>query len=140
MPDLKPELGKKNPYWIGKHRYLELKHFCLQYPEWKKAYVSLEFKMGVSCDGSNERGRDKTPGDPTGKIAMLRAELSRNMEMVERTALATDDVLGQYLFKAVTEERSFNWLKSVMEIPCERGMYYDRYRKFYWLLSQEKGL
>lgn len=30
--DMRPELSQKNPYWIGKHRYYELKHFCLQYP------------------------------------------------------------------------------------------------------------
>lgn len=35
--DMRPELSQKNPYWIGKHRYYELKHFCLQYPIWKKA-------------------------------------------------------------------------------------------------------
>lgn len=27
-------LSKKNPYHISKHRYYELKHFCLQYHEW----------------------------------------------------------------------------------------------------------
>lgn len=30
--DIRPEVSQKNPYWIGKHRYYELKHFCLQYP------------------------------------------------------------------------------------------------------------
>ena len=28
---LRAELSEKNPYWIEKHRYYELKHFCLQY-------------------------------------------------------------------------------------------------------------
>ena len=28
--DMRPELSQKNPYWIGKHRYYELKHFCLR--------------------------------------------------------------------------------------------------------------
>lgn len=32
----KPELSKKNPYHLSRHRYYELKHFCFQYPEWKK--------------------------------------------------------------------------------------------------------
>lgn len=46
----KPELSQKNPYWIEKHRYYELKHFCLQYPIWKKAYNSLD---GVSKKPEN---------------------------------------------------------------------------------------
>lgn len=35
---IRPELSEKNPYWIEKHRYYELKHFCLQYPIWQKQY------------------------------------------------------------------------------------------------------
>lgn len=30
---IRPETSKKNKYWIPRHRYHELKHFCLQYPE-----------------------------------------------------------------------------------------------------------
>ena len=29
--DIRPEVSQKNPFWIGKHRYYELKHFCLQF-------------------------------------------------------------------------------------------------------------
>ena len=36
MNNVKPELSKRNPYKLDKHRYYELKHFCLQYPDWKK--------------------------------------------------------------------------------------------------------
>ena len=39
---IRPELSEKNKYWISKHRYYELKHFCLQYPLWRKAYAALE--------------------------------------------------------------------------------------------------
>lgn len=38
---MKSELSKRNPYWIEKHRYYELRHFCLQYPIWKSSYNSL---------------------------------------------------------------------------------------------------
>ena len=39
---VRSELSKKNKYWIERHRYYELKHFCLQYPIWKKAYAALD--------------------------------------------------------------------------------------------------
>lgn len=38
---IRPELSKKNRNWIEKHRYYELKHFCMQYNIWKQTYVSL---------------------------------------------------------------------------------------------------
>lgn len=45
-----PELSEKNPYWIERHRYYELKHFCLQYPLWKKMYEAI--------DGASRRKED----------------------------------------------------------------------------------
>lgn len=39
MSIVKPELSKANRYWISKHRYYELYHFCLQYYEWEKEYM-----------------------------------------------------------------------------------------------------
>ena len=38
---IRAELSKNNKYWISKHRYYELKHFCLQYPEWQKEYSNI---------------------------------------------------------------------------------------------------
>ena len=37
---IRAKISEKNKYYIDKHRYYELKHFCLQYNEWKKAYAS----------------------------------------------------------------------------------------------------
>ena len=34
--NVRPELSKKNKYYISKHRYYELKHLCLQYTMFKK--------------------------------------------------------------------------------------------------------
>jgi len=39
---IKPELPDKNKHYIEKHRYYELKHFCLQYQAWKRAYAALD--------------------------------------------------------------------------------------------------
>ena len=47
---IRPEISKKNRYWIDKHRYYELKHFCLQYPTWKKAHSSLDSGINVTDD------------------------------------------------------------------------------------------
>lgn len=37
--DVRSELSKRNKWHISKHKFLELKHFCLQYPEWHKLYL-----------------------------------------------------------------------------------------------------
>lgn len=134
---IRAEISEKNKYWIDKHRHYELKHFCLQYPEWKKAYsefddVSLPLSMIERVSTSN------LPGDPTAKRAMMRAYYSEKIKMVEKIALETDNCLHGYILKAVTEGHSYTYLKTRLNIPCGRDMYYDRYRKFFWLLSKAR--
>lgn len=66
---LRAELSEKNPYWIEKHRYYELKHFCLQYPIWKKAYTALD---GTNTKTMNLAMRVITNNidDPTSRYAI----------------------------------------------------------------------
>ena len=55
--------------------------------------------------------------------------------MVEQAAIEAEPELYSYILKAVTENLTFVVLKNVYGIPCERDMFYDRRRKFYWVLS-----
>lgn len=136
--DLRPELSEKNPYWIGKHRYYELKHFCLQYPIWKKAYTSL--------DGLSKRPADlrifvqsgQLTGDPTARCAQSRIFFADRMEMVEQAAIGADSDLYPYLLRGVTEGLSYDALKMKYDIPCCRDVYYAAYRRFFWLLSKRR--
>lgn len=135
---IRPEISAKNKYWIDKHRYYELKHFCLQYPVWKSAYaafsdVSMPLSMIENTPTSN------IPGDPTGKRAIMKAYYAEKIDIIEKAAKEADKYLWEYIIKAVTEDLSFTYLKSKLEIPCGRDMYYDRYRRFFWLLSEARN-
>lgn len=134
---IRPEISTKNKYWIDKHRHYELKHFCLQYPTWKKAYAdfdnpSMPLSMIERIPTSN------MPGDPTAKRAIMKAHYAEKMSLIEKVAMEADRYLYDYILKAVTENLSYTYLKSKLEIPCGKDMYYDRYRRFFWLLSQER--
>lgn len=137
MYKTRSELSMKNPYWLDKHRYHELKHFCLQYPIWKKAYRSLS-GLSQRPQELNAYFKSNSIGDPTARCGMAMAYFSSRMEMVERTAQKTDPELSSYILKGVTEGISYDHLKARLEIPCSRDTYYDRYRKFFWLLSKER--
>lgn len=130
------QISKKNKYWISKHRFLEISHHCMQYNEWKDEYRTLESQLlkGVEYDGM-PHGTDV--GNPTEIVGMRMAELKTKIERVENVAKEADPVLAKYILKAVTnEDVTFNYLKQFMDIPCEKDMYYDRRRKFYWLMNQ----
>lgn len=134
---IRPEISQNNKYWIDKHRHYELKHFCLQYPLWKRAYSELE-NVGISLAVIDGVRTSNLPGDPTAKRVMLRTFYSERIELIERIAKETDRYLYPYILKAVTEELSYTYLKTKLDIPCGRDMYYDRYRRFFWLLSEAR--
>lgn len=68
----KPELSKKSSFYITKYRYYELKNFCLQYPDWKKA---LEQVNGWESSSHEVSGiiRGSLPESSTERQAMIRA-------------------------------------------------------------------
>ena len=136
--NLRPELSIKNKYRIDKHRHYELKHFCLQYPEWKRAYAAFD-DMGMPLSMIERVPTSNLPGDPTAKRAMLKTHYAERMHLIEKAAREADRYLYDYILKAVTENLSYSYLKSKMDIPCGKDMYYDRYRKFFWLLSELRG-
>lgn len=135
---IRPEISIKNKYHIDKHRHYELKHFCLQYPNWKKAYSSLNGDS-IASSAAEKLPSSNIPGDPTAKQATMKLYYLDRINLIERTAMDADKELYTYILKAVTEELSYTYLKSRLKIPCGRDMYYDRYRKFFWLLNKSRG-
>ena len=132
---MRPELSEKNKYWIERHRYYELKHFCLQYPIWKKAYVAL--------DGLSNRPLDlvlvsKTNhiNNPIEKCIEARLFYSERIDMIEKATKETNLELASYILKGVTIGLSYEHLKVKLAIPCCRDVYYDLYRRFFWLLNK----
>ena len=134
---IRPEVSIKNKYWIDKHRYYELKHFCMQYLNWKKTYAALS-ELGLTASLIDKMPSGNTTSDITAKYAIRKAHYAEKIEMIEKAAMDADRDLYVYILKAVTEGLSYTYLKSTLEIPCGRDMYYDRYRKFFWLLSEAR--
>ena len=134
MSSVKDTPPKK--YEISTHRFMQLYYHCLQYNEWK---AELEAK----CDTMRSINVYEAPishrhADATQKLAMHRLELINKCELLERTAMEADATIGSYILKAVTnEDVTYNYLKMRCGIPCGKDMYYDRRKKFYWLLSQK---
>ncbi len=131
---IRAELSEKNKYWISRHRYYELKHFCLQYSEWKRAYRSISLLKSQTIN--SDKISSYKIGDPTAKYAITLEHYSSCIKMVEQAALESDNSLKNYILKGITEGVSYDYLKTKMNMPCSKDTYYDRYRKFFWILSK----
>ena len=134
---IRPEISVKNKYWIDKHRHYELKHFCLQYPRWKKLYIYLDDKSIRTPKLYEVRSRNKV--DVIADIATEKAYYLEKIDLIEETAMEADEHLYPYILKGITEGLSYTYLKTKMNMPCGKDMYYDRYRKFFWLLSSKRN-
>lgn len=134
---IRPEVSTKNKYWISKHRHYELKHFCLQYSDWKRAYINCNESI-IFASNVDRMPSSNAPSDLTAKYATKRAYYSERIQLIKRAAKEADEFLYPYILKAVTEGLSYTYLKSKLNIPCGKDMYYDRYRKFFWILSELK--
>lgn len=100
---IRAKISKKNKYWISKHRHYELKHFCLQYFDWKRAYEGID-SLSVTRSDLDKITSANSISDITAKCAMAKAKYAKKMDMVENAAKAADPDLWQYILKAVTED------------------------------------
>lgn len=132
---LQPEISRKNKYWIDRHRYYELKHFCLQYPTWKKMRTALvdvpqsKIDEPIGKSGAWER-------DITGDVAIRREYYGSRIEMVEKAVAETDDKIGKYILLGILNGKSFDVIRAKYDIPCGKEKYYELYRRFFWILDK----
>lgn len=131
---IRSEISKKSRYYLPKERYLELVHFCRQYPEWKKAYISADGLMMGRC------GTDGVSGgalpDPTAEAAMRKLYFLERIRMVEQAANEAAETMDGLMIEAVTEGASYECLNARRGVPCGKDAWYVLYRRFFWILDK----
>lgn len=77
------------------------------------------------------------PANPTEKLAVARAYLSKRMSYVDNALSSIDSSIAKYLKIGVTEGVTYDILR-IKGCPCCRDLYYEAYHKFFWKLSSER--
>lgn len=98
-------------YKLSRDRFKELKHFCRQYDYFLERYEE-------SKDGAE------------------RADLINAIELIETTAKNTDPIFFSHILDFVTKDVSYK----DAELPVDNLIFRYLIEKFYWLLSQRKGV
>lgn len=126
----------KQKYGISKYRYNELRYFCMQYPEWKD-----ELRYNTDTVKSKEITDMPMGGERHNQIeelAIRRVELQRKCNMIEEAAQEADNAIKDYIIKAVTNDGiTFTYLQNIMGIPCGKTYFYEKRRKFYYILDKK---
>ena len=129
---IRADISKKNKYYIDKHRYYELKHFCLQYHSWKKKLINFDYMLRRDTDISVDSNQ---VSDPTERMVEVRDLYLTRTEIIETAAEATDRLLGPYILEGVTNGLSYEKLNARKQVPCNKDTYYQLYRKFFFILN-----
>lgn len=129
--------SKKTGRWkISGHEYYMAMHFAYQYHEWQKELSGLTDTSKAIQYSDMPKGNINP--DPTGDLVERRERLVRNIDIVEQCARDADSDLYEWLMLGVTNDGiTYESLRMLKGIPCGRKMYYDRRRKFYYLLSRK---
>ena len=98
-------------YKLSRDRFKELKHFCRQYDYYLESYEN-------SDDGAE------------------RADLINAIELIETTAKSTDPIFFSSILDYVTRDVSYKDVDAPVDILIFKYLV----ARFYWLLSQRKGV
>ena len=128
--------SKKTGRWkIDTHEFYMALHFAYQYRKWVEELEGLTDTSKAITYSDMPKGNINP--DPTFDLVARRERLVRNVDLVERCAREAEPELYEYILAGVTNEGiTYDNLKALKDIPCGKDMYYDRRRKFYYLLSQ----
>lgn len=123
---------KLQSYNISDNRYRELKYFCRQYREKQSQLRSITELSSPSFSGTG--GGNKT-SDRTADTACRRAQLQRDIEMIEQSAIEADSEIYAYIMDNVADGIAYEYL----DVPAGRRKFYESRKKFFKILSDKKG-
>lgn len=124
-------------YGISRHRYAELKAFCLQYDE-KKSKIS----RGISAVTNDGMPHGNYKGNPLEANAIRNVTYQKDCEMIEQAAIAASAEIYPYIIKSVTNDLSYPFIEydeALGRIPVGINEFYGYRRLFYHYLDLLKN-
>ena len=121
---------KSKRWWISEAESRLTYAYALMYNEWKNEYHALS--------GLLQKDPEKDSGQSTTESAALRCEeLARKMDMIDQVLIEADPDIYQWLKYAVVNRGVSYDVMLAKGMPCSDKVFYDRRRKFYYLLSKK---
>ena len=76
--------------------------------------------------------------NPVEKAVCRVSYLTDMMKLIEDTVKEVDPDIYKWLLNGVTTDKSYEYLNQKMGLPMSRSAYYERYRKYFFLLSKKR--
>lgn len=128
--------SEKSRYFIPKEDYLTAIHYSLRYPLWKQEIDSMaDTSKAIVYD----KDRVQTNGDYDSTyeaaVRMIESNTAKKIKLIDDTIALVAKGMDYYLRLGVCYGLTFEQLKG-KGMPCERKLYYEIRRHYYYELSQ----
>ena len=127
------------PCWkqigISKDRYIELLHFCRQYPEWK---IEASGLLGIRAMKQDGQPKGTGKSDPVALAAERRERLMEKIAIVDECAKAVSN--GEWyaaIIQNVCIGRSYTQIDMALMPTAKRNTFFSRRREFFELLNKK---
>lgn len=131
--------SERDMFYLPKYQFRTAVNFCLQYPEIKAEYETLDGSRAITQDGMPH---GSGTSDPTMVIADRRAHLSKKLDIIEDAVTwasrYSNKKIARHLLLAVTiENMTFDRLKREYKIPIDKNQFTKFRRMIYWKVAQK---
>lgn len=102
---------------------------------WQDKKDLLRTYPSISYD---ENYKNMYISNPVEKAVCRVSYLTDMMKIIEDTVKEVDPDIYKWLLNGVTTDKSYEYLNQKMGLPMSRSAYYERYRKYFFLLSKTR--
>lgn len=130
-------LSRKNKYYIPKEDYLTAIHYSLRYPVWKQEIDAIaDTAKAIRYDKDNVQSSGDYDATFEAAVKLSESTIASKVKLIDDTISQVSKGMDNWLRLGVCYGLTFEQLKQ-KGMPCERDMYYDIRRHYYYELSKQ---
>lgn len=129
--------SRKNKYYIPKEDYLTAIHYSLRYPIWKQEIDAIaDTSKAIRYDKDKIQSSGDYDSTFEAAVKLTESDIAKKVKMIDDTISEVSKGMDNWLRLGVCYGLTFDQLK-IKGMPCERDMYYQMRRHYYYELSKK---
>lgn len=130
-------LSRKNKYYIPKEDYLTAIHYSLRYPIWRQEIDAIaDTAKAIRYDKDNVQSSGDFDATFEAAVKLTESTIAKKVKLIDDTISQVSKGMDNWIRLGVCYGLTFDQLKN-KGMPCERDMFYEIRRHFYFELSKQ---
>lgn len=129
-------LSRKNKYYIPKEDYLTAIHYSLRYPIWRQEIDAIaDTAKAIRYDKDNVQSSGDFDATFEAAVKLTESTIAKKVKLIDDTISQVSKGMDNWIRLGVCYGLTFDQLKN-KGMPCERDMFYEIRRHYYFELSK----